>query len=244
MAARVCCCYRCSRLRGAYASPPGGTTSHAPGSDPLPAPTPRAEAKRTPTVRARPQRALWRHGRHKEGSGQTTATGAYGGTATHYAGQGTVATGAYGGSAYHAEGSGAGYYGGSYAAYHPPTTVNVYGAGCYNCGGWNAAGAAAAGVVVGAAVGASVASANNAAVASNAYAAGVATGSANTSAAYNAGVAAGASGAYSMGAIYPTLPAGATMANVQGKPYYISGNTWFQPSYGANGVYYRVVPTP
>ena len=89
-----------------------------------------------------------------------------------------------------------------------------------------------------------MASANNAAVASNAYAAGVATGSANTSAAYNAGVAAGASGAYSMGAIYPTLPTGATIANVQGKSYYISGNTWFQPSYGANGVYYRVVPTP
>jgi hypothetical protein len=26
--------------------------------------------------------------------------------------------------------------------------------------------------------------------------------------------------------------------------YYLSGNTWFQPSYGANGVFYRVVPTP
>jgi hypothetical protein len=24
----------------------------------------------------------------------------------------------------------------------------------------------------------------------------------------------------------------------------LNGNTWFQPSYGANGVYYRVVPTP
>ena len=22
------------------------------------------------------------------------------------------------------------------------------------------------------------------------------------------------------------------------------GGTWFQPSYGANGIYYRVVPTP
>jgi hypothetical protein len=25
---------------------------------------------------------------------------------------------------------------------------------------------------------------------------------------------------------------------------YLCGNTWFQPSFGANGVYYRVVPTP
>ena len=28
------------------------------------------------------------------------------------------------------------------------------------------------------------------------------------------------------------------------RTYYLNGNTWFQPSYGANGVYYRVVPTP
>ena len=47
-----------------------------------------------------------------------------------------------------------------------------------------------------------------------------------------------------MNAIYPTLPAGATTASVGGTTYYVSGNTWFQPSYGANGVYYRVVPTP
>ena len=26
--------------------------------------------------------------------------------------------------------------------------------------------------------------------------------------------------------------------------YYLSGNTWFQPAYGANGVYYTVVPAP
>jgi hypothetical protein len=44
-----------------------------------------------------------------------------------------------------------GYYG---SAYHPPAVVNqYYGAGCYNCGGWNG-GAVAAGVVAGAAVGA------------------------------------------------------------------------------------------
>jgi len=47
-----------------------------------------------------------------------------------------------------------------------------------------------------------------------------------------------------MGAINATLPAGCATPSVQGVTYYLCGNTWFQPSYGANGVYYRVVPTP
>jgi len=47
-----------------------------------------------------------------------------------------------------------------------------------------------------------------------------------------------------MGAIYATLPAGCITPNVGGQSYYLCGNTWFQPSYGANGVYYRVVPPP
>jgi hypothetical protein len=38
------------------------------------------------------------------------------------------------------------YYGAHYPAYHPPVTVNNYGSGCYNCGGWSTAGAAATGV--------------------------------------------------------------------------------------------------
>ena len=67
-------------------------------------------------------------------------------------------------------------------------------------------------------------------------------GTANTAAAYNAGVAAGAS--YAMGVNYATLPTGAMTINRGGTTYYLSGNTWFQPAYGANGVYYRVVPAP
>jgi len=55
------------------------------------------------------------------------------------------------------------YYGGTYATYHPPTTVNYYGSGCYNCGGWSTAGAAAAGAAVGMAAGTAAASANTAA---------------------------------------------------------------------------------
>jgi hypothetical protein len=47
-----------------------------------------------------------------------------------------------------------------------------------------------------------------------------------------------------MGAIYATVPAGCATPNVDGMTYYLCGNTWFQPSHGANGVYYRVVPAP
>ena len=126
---------------------------------------------------------------------------------------------------YHPPGAGA-------YAYPPPTTVNYYGAGCYNCGRWSTAGAAATGAAVGAAVGASVASANTAAATANAYNAGVAAGSA------------GAAGGYAMGAIYPSIPPGCAVPNVHGTTYYLCGNTWFQPQCGANGVYYRVVPAP
>jgi hypothetical protein len=114
------------------------------------------------------------------------------------------------------------YYGGSYTTYHPPTVVNhYYGSGCYDCGGWNTAGAAAVGLAAGTAMGAAGASAASA----NAYAAGVAAG-----------------GGYAMGAIYPTLPAGCMYRPVLS--VYECGGTWLQAAYGANGVYYRVVPGP
>jgi hypothetical protein len=105
-------------------------------------------------------------------------------------------------------------------------TGPALGSGCYNCGGWSAAGAA-----VGMAAGAAVASTKTAAATSSAYSAGYAAGSA-------------ASPTYAMGAIYATLPAGCASPNVRGTTYDLCGNTWFQPSYGANGVYYRVVPAP
>ena len=63
-----------------------------------------------------------------------------------------------------------------------------------------------------------------------------------TSSAYNAGVAAGTT--YAMGSISAALPAGCMQNNVGGGTYYLCGNTWFSPSYGANGICYRVVPTP
>jgi hypothetical protein len=58
-------------------------------------------------------------------------------------------------------------------------------------------------------------------------------------------VAAGqAAATYRAGQIFATLPAGCTSAEVQGGTYYVCGSSWFRPAFGANGVYYTVVPTP
>ena len=174
--------------------------------------------------------------------GATEHTNRWGGSSAHAYGEGSEHTNAYGGSTAHAWGGGTehtdaygatayrppaypGYRPPAYPVYHPPVAVPVYSSGCYGC-------AAAAGAVVGLAAGAAVASANTAAATSNAYAAGVAAGAASVPA------------TYAMGVNYAVLPPGASPANVAGGTYYIFGNTWFKPMYGANGVYYRVVPTP
>jgi beta-lactam-binding protein with PASTA domain len=90
----------------------------------------------------------------------------------------------------------------------------------------------------------------------------VAAGSASTGAAYSSGYAAGTVAAtapppgatvttvtttttsYAMGVSYAALPPGAMLINKNGSTYYLSGNTWFQPMYGANGVHYQVVAAP
>jgi hypothetical protein len=158
--------------------------------------------------------------------------GEYGAGAVHTNQYGASTYGHYGYGTYGASGYHPPYYGANYSTYHPPTTVNYYSASCSGCGGWNSAGAAAAGAAVGMGVGmaagAAVASANSNAEASNAYASG-----------YEAGAS-----QYAMGAIYPTVPSDCATPAVGGITYYLCGNTWFQPSYGANGVYYRVVPPP
>jgi hypothetical protein len=150
--------------------------------------------------------------------GATEHTNRWGGSSAHAYGEGSEHTYPGGATAYRRPVPG-------YPVYHPPVTVSTYSAGCYGC-------AAAAGAVVGMAAGAAVASANKEAATSNAYAAGVAAG------------AASAAPVYAMGVNYAVLPPGASPANVAGGTYYIFGNTWFKPMYGANGVYYRVVPTP
>ncbi len=193
---------------------------------------------------------------HEQGSGQTDFS-KDGDSATHTYGEGTSATNAYGGSAYHAEGSGyttytgadgatayhSPYYGEPYAGYHPPTTVDYYGSGCYNCSSDNAGAAAVAGAVVGLAAGEAAAS-NQAAAnanAANEYNAGYNAGAANAAPAPSAN----ASATYAMGSVYTRLPSDCISPPVAGgATYFLCGNNWFQPASGANGVYYRVVPAP
>jgi hypothetical protein len=122
------------------------------------------------------------------------------------------------------------YHGGYYGAYHPPVVVNHYGAGCYNCGGWSAGGAAVAAGAVGVAAGAAIGAAGASAASANAYAAGVAAGA--------------AAPVYAVGGVYPTLPGGCQATPTPSGTFYACGSTWFSPAYGANGVYYRVVPAP
>jgi hypothetical protein len=126
--------------------------------------------------------------------------------------------------------------------------------------------------VVGATVATAVASSKNATTTSNAYAAGYNAGATNTStananaAAANANAAAANANAaaananmaaanttvtnsaaavnYNIGETVAVLPTGCMSPEVQGKTYFLCGNTWFSPAYGANGVYYRVVSTP
>ncbi|HME81233.1 MAG TPA: hypothetical protein VKF82_04050 [Candidatus Eremiobacteraceae bacterium] len=56
---------------------------------------------------------------------------------------------------------------------------------------------------------------------------------------------AGAAVAYSIGERTATVPAtGCAAQVVSGVTYTVCGTTWFQPAYGANGLYYTVVTAP
>ncbi len=59
-----------------------------------------------------------------------------------------------------------------------------------------------------------------------------------------AGAAVGlaAAGAYAIGANLATLPPNCYYRLLNGGTYYVCGNTWLNPQYGANGLYYQVVP--
>ena len=78
-------------------------------------------------------------------------------------------------------------------------------------------------------------------------------------AAYSSGYAAGTAAAtapppgttvtttttsYALGVSHAALPAGSMAVTKNGATYYLSGNTWFQPMYGANGVHCQVVAAP
>ena len=181
-------------------------------------------------------------------------TNTYGGSTSAAYGQGATHTNTYGGStsaaygegAYHTNTYGAttAYHPTTYYGYHPPTTVNYYGASCSNVNGW----ATAAAVTTAAVATSAVISANTAAATSNAYNSG-----------YNAGASTGSQQVvisqpapqpvaynYTVGQTFAALPPGGitSTATVQGTTYYLCGTTWFSPAFGANGVYYRVVPPP
>jgi hypothetical protein len=104
--------------------------------------------------------------------------------------------------------------------YHQPAVANYYGARCYNCGGgsWGAPpGAAVATGAIG-------------------FAAGAVTGAAVANA------AAPAAPAYPVGAAYAALPGGCAYRPLARE--YDCGAMWLAPAYGANGLYYSVVPAP
>ncbi len=166
------------------------------------------------------------------GGGSWNATSGNGGTASGSYGHWN-ATGENGGTAY---GYRAPAYGTNY--YHSPTVVNHYSAGCYDCGynnGITPAGAAVAGAVVGATA---ANAANQDAYYNNDYY--------DNGNAYGAGYAAGqASNAAPLyGASITSLPPGCSMNASQSGTFYQCGATWYKPNYGANGVYYTVVPPP
>jgi hypothetical protein len=64
------------------------------------------------------------------------------------------------------------------------------------------------------------------------------------SAGYNAGMVATAPETLPMGSTFATLPSGCGLIAGPAGTFYQCGNSWVRPAYGANGVYYTVVPTP
>ena len=164
--------------------------------------------------------------------GASGHTNTWGGSTEHVAGEGTEHTNAWGGNTDHAYGGGTEHtnvYGGStYGAYgvgvgHTyPSGASVYaGYPAYHppvaVPYYAASGCYGCAAAAGAIVGATAAA---------------------------AAVAPMEGASVVMGGSYAMLPPGAIEVSRFGVQYYLLGNTWFQPVYGANGVFYRVVPAP
>lgn len=81
--------------------------------------------------------------------------------------------------------------------------------------------------------GAAVATVANQNANNNAYGAG-----------YNAGMVASAPPTMPIGATFASLPSGCGLRTVAQGTFYQCGNSWVRPAYGANGVFYTVVPMP
>jgi len=182
-------------------------------------------------------------------SGSTSYTSRYGHTYSgSHSGSGTYG---YGGASYHGSYSGsAGYhsYSGSasYCGYHG-CAYPTYSTGCYGSG-------FGAGLATGAIVGAAVASSAHAAAPVYVYpASGVyvqptpvytAPAATPAPAAGPAPVPPSPEVALPTGATVTVLPPGFATVTVKGTQYYLSGVTWYRMEYGANGVYFLVVPAP
>lgn len=61
---------------------------------------------------------------------------------------------------------------------------------------------------------------------------------------YAAGVATGEAIATPPGGVYTTLPGNCLYKPTGATNYFQCGGMWLAPSYGANGLYYKVVPAP
>ena len=115
----------------------------------------------------------------------------------------------------------------------PPEKLALPHAASGCCGGADAAGAIA-GVAMSAGAGS-----DDTAATSNTDAAAVATGRTNTAAATSAADNADIVTRATMA----SLAAGCITINVTGGTHYPCGNTWFQASYGANGMFHQAVAT-
>ena len=191
--------------------------------------------------------------------GGTSHTNAYGGTTSGEAGYGATHTNTYGATtAYHPPADAYYHPPAPYYPYHPPTTVGYYGAGCYNCA--STAGAAAAGAVVGATVGAARSFLAKRSRLAERVCAGLQRGAphgqcehaANANAAA-ANANAAAANANAAAARAPRTPWARSMGRcllVASNPAFLGRDLLLvreylvQPAYGANGVYYKVVPAP
>jgi len=160
-------------------------------------------------------------------AGEGWAHAGWGGVSAGRAGEGWAHAG-YGGVTEGKAGEGwahEGYYGGAAYGYRGNVTAvhNTYvtgaypAASCWNCG---AAAAAVGGLAIGAMAGAAAASASQP----------------STTVVVQQGP--------SVGTIVSGLPDGCQRMVVNDKTYYQCGPTWYKPSFGADGVQYKVVPVP
>ena len=137
-----------------------------------------------------------------------------------HAGWGGVTAGKAGDGWAHEGWGGATYgYHGDVTAVHNAYVAGAYPAsGCWNCG---AAAAAVGGLAVGAMAGAAIADASQ---------------PSTTVVVQQQGP--------SVGSIVSSLPDGCQLMTVNGKTYYQCGSTWYKPTFGADGVDYKVVNVP